>query len=178
MTLSFKIVFTIIITGCLVATAFVFYGRVSKEKLAYIELDKVFKEFEYKKELEIKLIDFQRKQQHILDSLEMDLKILSRQISAGANKNAENLNLFEIKRENFFNKKNQFENENQALVNQFDDQIFLQLNQYVQDFGNQHEYDFIFSAEDNGTIMYGKEGKRITEEVLQYVNLRYKGKTK
>ena len=51
-----------------------------------------------------------------------------------------------------------------------------QLNEYIEDFGEENKLDYIFGANGTGTIMYGNESKDVTKEVVTYVNKKYVGK--
>ncbi len=109
----------------------------------------------------------------IHDVLEM---IQFRPVESSAKKEAAKISLFQVKREEYFGKKQQFEEDNQRMNQQFQEQISKQINQYIQDYGKDKKYDYIFGAEGSGAIMHANEKHDITKEVLAYVNDRYKGK--
>ncbi len=144
-------------------------------KIAYIDLSKVFEKFEFKNELEKKLVKTRELRKEKLDSLEFELNVMSKQLQSENSKDSEKIGLFQAKRDYYFQKKQEFEEDNSALVAQYDAQILKQLTQYVTDFGKEYEYTYIFGADGNGTIMYGKEKNNITEEVITYINDKYKG---
>lgn len=146
-----------------------------RDKVAYIELNKVFEKFEFKNELEKKLLKTNELRKEKLDSLEFELNVLSKQLQAEKTKDSEKIGLFQAKRDYYFQKKQEFEEDNSALVNQYDAQILKQLTQYVNDFGKENDYSYILGADGNGTIMYGKEKNNITDEVINYINSKYKG---
>jgi outer membrane protein len=128
-----------------------------------------------KKELESKLMKVKNQRQAVLDSLEFELKVISKEIYAGKNTDKNKLTVFETKREQYLVKKQEFSEDNENLSAQFDEQIFRQMNQYVKDFGEKKSYSYIFGANGQGVLMYAKESEDITDEVLKYINERYKG---
>lgn len=155
---------------------FVFY-KSSEEKTAYVDINKIFSEFTLKKELEVQLIKVKESRKAVIDSLEFGLKLLSKQIQSENQTNKDKIALFEVRREEFIQKKQQFEEDIDAVGKQYDKQIISQMNQYVKDYGNKNGYTYIFGADGSGFLMFSSEQKNITEEVKKYINDRYKGNT-
>ena len=147
------------------------------EKTAYVDLNKLFAEFKLKKELEAQLEKVKGARKNIIDSLEFNLKMLATKIEAGGQKDKATIQEFEWRRQEFMEKRKQFEDDNAAVGKQYDQQIISQMNQYVKDYGNKYGYTYIFGADGSGFLMFSKDTKDITEEVKQYINERYKGKT-
>jgi outer membrane protein len=154
---------------------YLMYDRSLAPKLAYIELSKVFVEFQMKKELEVKLKVVREKRQSLMDSLKFELQILSKQIEEQKGKDKDRIAVFSVKRDAYFEKQKHFEEDDANTAKMFDDQIFTQLNQYVKDYGNKNGYLIILGAEGSGALMYAKESINITEEIKKYVNERYRG---
>lgn len=169
-----KIIYTGIIVIVIGITGLFFYAR-PVEKTGYVELNKVFSDFKLKQELEQQLNKIKQSRKAIIDSLEFELKILSKQIQAEDAKDKSKITLFQLKHETYQQKKEQFEEDNNAVGAQYDKQIITQLNQYVKDYGNKNGYTYILGADGSGFLMFAKETKNITEEVKSYVNDRYKG---
>lgn len=149
----------------------------SKGKMGWVSLNDLFNDFALKKELEMKLKKVKDERQSVIDSLEFGLKFLSKQIQAENQKDKDKITAFELKREEYIQKKRQFEEDNDAVANQYDAQILSQMNQYVKDFGNKHGYTYIFGADGSGFLMHSVEANNITKEVKGYINDRYKGNT-
>lgn len=154
------------------------YVYQEKTKAGWIDLNKVYADFEFKKELENKLIKTQQARQTIIDTLELELKLLSRQLKTDNQKDKGKRDLFEVKKEEYYKKKKTFEEDNDALQKQYNDQILVQLNQYLRDYGDKHGYTYIYGADGTGVLMYADKSKEITNEVKKYINERYKGDTK
>jgi outer membrane protein len=173
--------FSLVLIISILVSAGITYMMISyntkKEKTGWISLSEVFNDFAFKKELEMKLKKTKDTRQALVDSLAFNLKLLSKQLQSENQKNKEKIALFEIRREEYLTKKQQFEADNDAVAKQYDAQIIAQMNQYVKDFGNKHGYTYIFGADGNGSLMYSLETKNITKEVNEYINNRYKGNT-
>lgn len=152
-------------------------GKTDNNKSGWISLTDVFNDFAFKKELEMKLKKTKDIRQAIVDSLEFDLKFLSKQIVAEGQKDKDKISIFELKKEDYLRKKQQFEADNDAMAKQYDSQIVSQMNQYIKDFGKQHGYRYIFGADGSGFLMYSLESDDITKEVKAFINEKYKGKT-
>jgi outer membrane protein len=163
-----------------ILTAFLVYKVLDNRtmKTGYVDLNKVLSEFKLKQELEQKLTLITEKRNMIIDSLEFELKVLSKQLNQEKLPAKDKISLFETKKEEYFEKKKNFEDDNARLTKQYDEQIFTQLNQYVKDFGEKNEYAYILGADGSGVLMYSDQGMNITEEVNKYVNERYKGNSR
>lgn len=157
----------------LVLSATILFLQFKKSKTAYIDLSKLYKEFTLKKELEAKLLVVQQQRTEILDSLELELKILAKQLDDGGAK--EKLSIYNVKKETYLLKAKEFEEDNETLITQYDEQIWKQLNQYVKDYGSSKNYEYIFGVTGDGVLMYANEGNDITDKVKEYVNAKYQG---
>jgi len=155
--------------------SFVLYLYFTKEKIAYVNLNKVYKEFEMKKELENKLISIQQNRKTIIDSLEIQLRAFSRHFEKAVKIDEKEQLMFDQKKEEYRSKKKNFTEDNQALTQQYTDQIMKQLNEYVRNYGKDHNYDFLLGADNNGSIMHAKEQFDVSDDVIKYINKAYKG---
>lgn len=144
------------------------------EKIAYVLIEDVFNEFDFKKELEQKYTATRNIRKKILDSLEIDLSVLAGRLKLQKEVDGDQ-ELFGRKRMEFDKKLRQFDEENVFMSKQFDEQIIKQLNQYVADYGKEMKYDIIYGNASSGSIMYGTEELNITKEVIAYINNKYKG---
>lgn len=174
-----KIAFNISVALSIVVL-FVLFGmqKMDEKVTVYVNVQKIYDDFQLKKELESKLTNVQQARKTVLDSLELKLKILSGKIENAAKRDTEKENYFVELREQYLMKKKQFEEDNQAMTSQYSQQIMKQLNEYTQEYGKQKGYTFILGAEGSGGIMYASEKMDVTAEVLEYVNSRYKGAAK
>jgi outer membrane protein len=145
-------------------------------KVAYIDIKEVFEGFQMKKELQTKFEGTANARKLMLDSLGMQVKRLSMQIEGEKNPSKDLMIEFELKREEYFKKRDEFAESNSQMSAEYDQQILEQLSQYVKDFGKENKYVFIYGATEAGNIMYGEENANITKEVISYINKRYSGK--
>jgi Skp family chaperone for outer membrane proteins len=105
----------------------------------------------------------------------MSLKLMVAELDQEKKPEREKLIRFNILKEDFYKKKEDFAAENQALSKQYDTQIIQQMSQYVADYGKQNGYSFIYGNDGNGALMYAEDPKNISKEVLQYINSKYSG---
>lgn len=143
---------------------------------AYVDLAKVYNAFGMKKELESKLEQVQQIRKIQLDSLELDLNVLAKNLQSPGVENRKGLEeQFTGKRQQYAFNKQRMEEESNSLTQTYDEQIWKQLNQYIKDYGKENSYTYIFGAEGSGALMYANETVDITERITAYANQRYKG---
>jgi outer membrane protein len=157
---------------------FCIYQSQQRGKLAWVNINEVYAEFIFKKELEKKILQTQQARKQVTDSLEFELKVLSREIRAEKGGNKNRIQLFEAKREAYLQKKEAQEEDNAMLEKQYNEQILTQLNQYLKDYGKEKNLRYLFGTTGNGNLMYAEESEEVTKDVILYINEKYKGKTK
>jgi outer membrane protein len=169
--------FVLVFAAC--SLSLLAYHRYFAQKTGYIEIKKVFDKFQMKKELEEKYKQTAKAREKIIDSLSFSLQIISRQLTEQSKSkegvNKELATRFEIKRDEFLKLKNRFGEDNAALSQKYDGQILEQMTQYVIEFGKKNNYDIILGADGNGTLMHAKENYNISDQVIEYINNKYKG---
>lgn len=145
-----------------------------KDKQAYVNIGELYDSFDMKKELENKLISVQNQRKKVLDSLEVELQLISNKYS---NEEApiEIKQEFNLLKGRFITQREQFSKENERVTLEFKNQIFTQINNYVAEYAKEHKYDYLFGTTGQGSIMYAEEENNITKEVANYINERYKG---
>ena len=146
------------------------------EKSAYVNLKELFEGFEMKKELALSLKKDLSQKQNELDSLLFQLQAFNNKLnSIKSNDKGEALK-FQQMQNYYVQQKNAFDEYQYAKTQQFDNQIIEQMTQYIKDFGSDSDYEYIYGLNSNGNIMYAREHKDITKEVLQFINNKYQGK--
>jgi outer membrane protein len=168
------IVILVLIVGL---TAFFFFSKGKSGKTAWVDLPKVHSEFLLKKELEAKFIKTEQTRKAIVDSMEFELQVLARQINSNKGNDKKQMAVYQIKREQYVEKKEALELDNVNMQEQYNNQIMTQINQYMKDFGKQNGYEYIFGANGTGMLMYADEAKDVTTEAIEFINEKYKGKT-
>jgi outer membrane protein len=149
------------------------YIKVTEKKSAFVNVGELYNEFDMKKELENTYLTVQKGRKNQLDSMELELRLLSSQLNTRVTKEVNEV--FEMKRENYLVRQQQFTEDDQQMQEQYTEKIRKQLNQYVSDFGKESDYDLILGAEGSGAVMFAREENNITKEVLAYINSKYKG---
>jgi outer membrane protein len=157
------------------ATALFFGLRTQTEKTAFINMEKVYNEFELTQELTAKLTEVAGKRQSVLDSMEVQLVQLRKVIEQG-NRDEQVYSSYRQLSEQFQYKQQSFAQDNEALSREYDQQVMKQLNQYIREFGEEKGYTFIYGANGNGSLMFAKDEKDISEPVISFVNNKYQGK--
>lgn len=151
------------------------FDKMNSPKTGYVVIQDVFNGFELKKDYERRLSLTKTKRQKIADSLEFELKILGKKIEAEKGKNQADIARFELKREDYLQKRKTFEEDDLAQTKKYDEEIITQLTQYVKDFGKQEGYTYILGSDGNGSLMYATDAKNLTQQVIAYINNRYQG---
>jgi outer membrane protein len=155
----------------LACSAWLFFTR---PKTGYIMIREVYDNFELKKDLQKKFEGTDMARKKVLDSLELALNLLGRSIEQEKGKDQGKINVFNLKREEYFQRKRMIEEDNAQLSSQYDKEILGQLNQYVGDFGKERGYTYIFGNDGNGSLMHADEACNLTKEVSAYINNKYK----
>jgi outer membrane protein len=135
----------------------------SSPKTGYVNLNMVFDKFPLKKQLQTKLENMQASRKAILDSLYVQVS------AAGNSPEAEKV------RELYLQDKKQFQLDDQRVSQDYNAQIWKQINQYVKDYGEEKGYQYIWGADGAGTLMYADKSVDLTDQVSDYVNNKFKG---
>lgn len=170
-----KLISVILILGMLGIIIYLAMTHQKETKTGYINIKEVYSGFEMKKEMEKMYLKTKSGRDKILDSMKFELNNLLKKVDAGNGKNATDVKAFEKKREEFFQNKNYFEEENEKLSQQYDQQILTQLNQYVKEYGEQHHFTMLLGNDSNGLVMFGSEDLNYTKEVISFINEKYNG---
>jgi outer membrane protein len=169
---------TIIVNSAIViaiSLGVVYFTNYKSKKYAWINISKVYGDFFLKKELENKLKIVGDERKRIIDSLELNLKLMVKKLEQDPMKNETAMEEFQAKKEKFFELKQQFEADNEQLQENYNKQVLTQINQYVKDYAEKNNWDMIFGADGTGAIMYAEGNIEITNDVIVFINTKYKG---
>lgn len=139
------------------ATGFSLALLYQDDKTVYVENQRIFEAFAGKRELEDKLLKFRKQSKELLDSL----KKISQTNSISNDwiqKESERITF-----------------EEQQLVQKYNAEIWKEINRLVSMFGSENDYQFVFGASGNGSLMYASEGRNVTEEAIKFINAKYSG---
>lgn len=171
---NFYRIAAVLVTAAVLLTATFYVASVAfKKQYVWIDLNKVYNEFKLKKDLEVKFKSAESLRMRITDSLELDLKIAAKQFNYS--KNQDQQYQFELKKEELFLKKKQFEEDNEQLRRDYNGQVLTQINQYVKEYAKAKGISLVLGAEGTGTLMYAEEATEATNDVLIFINNKYNG---
>src|SRR4051812_26969352 len=129
-----KKVFLIVLLVILSIMGIEAYVYFTSPRTGFVLIGEVYSKFDQKKELEKKFETTKHARQKLLDSLAFDLKMLANKIDGDKAKNEADVKLYNLKRDEFLEKKQRLEEDNAALTKQYDQEILTQLNQYIKDY--------------------------------------------
>jgi outer membrane protein len=144
------------------------------KKTAFFMSAEVYNEFDYKNELEAELIAFNDEIVQSIDSLEQDLQMTVQYLKS-ISPSEEQMILFERKQQYFFETKSLVEAKYEEKAQESYSLIWDRINGYVNDYGKDNEYVYIFGANGDGTMMYADESENITAELITHINAKYAG---
>jgi Skp family chaperone for outer membrane proteins len=162
-----KTILVSLVLFAIVALFFVWLFFSSNKKMAFVRVDKVFNEFAMSKELKQDLEKTLLARQNVLDSLQA----VWRAVEIGNNPKIKEY----VERE-FYQKRQLFQEQNEALTNKYDKQIWERLNQYTKAYGAENNIDFLFTMGAETGLLYGKNSYDVSDELIQYMNQKYAGK--
>lgn len=136
---------------------YVFLSNQHTVKCVYVLNQKVFEGFKGKQELEQKLIQLRTKNKQTLDSLSKLIESDKSNVRIEAYRQvAENIQFSE-----------------QRLQEQYTSDIWKRINSSVVDYGKENDYDFIFGATGDGSLMFARDAKNVTDQVIEFINREY-----
>lgn len=152
----------------------IFFLSCESNKIAYVDIQKVFNDFKLKEDLSKDFHKVKNDRDKVVDSLKLDLN-KHYSIIENSNKNErENLVLsFKKKEQVFYEIVQDYKSKNDELMSEYDAQIYSRINSLINKFGENNSYDLILGANNSGNIMYAKKGVDITEEVTDFLNREY-----
>ena len=150
-----------------------FLSSQKEMKIGYFDGNDVFTEFQMTKDLNISVEGTMLARTKILDSLRFDLEALQRRLKA-SEPQEEELKMFDAKRQEYMMKESQFTTESSNQTAQYNDQIFKQLRQYVDDFKTEYKYDLVLGL-GSGGIVSTAEGIDVSKSLVNFINGKYKG---
>lgn len=164
MNLFTKTTFIILINLLITCSVLWVYHVWQKPRMGWVNITQLYNDFGLKKDLEKKLEQDKTAFQHKLDSM--------RQLAGTLLDNTKELNRVS---ETYQNLKQYYDKDISNRKNEYQAQIFNQLNQYVKDFAQANHYQIVLGANGEGSLMYADEQMDITEKVKAYANERYSG---
>jgi len=148
-------------------------------KTVYVNLQEIYDRFEYSQSMQKKAEQTLTARTNIIDSLKYILEVEYRQLQSALDKSQEKrkeaLVQFNQNRQEFLQKKQTFEKNNAEMLEQYDKQIWTQINKYIGDYGKEKGMGIIVGGNGDGNVMYSPGELDITEDIIAYINLKHKG---
>jgi len=162
-------IITVLVT--LAISLSVLYSLNVFKKEGYIDTAQVFNEFELKKFLEHKLEKQLLEYKQELDGLNLTLQNTYKDSVNGATKYIKIKELEQLIEKKTYDALN-VEN---SLKEQYNNQIWKQLNEYITAFGEHNNIDLLYGTSGQGNIAFAKEEYNYTAACLEFVNDKYQG---
>lgn len=170
-----------VIVVLLLLSASVLWLFLQKPRTAYVNTQKLYNGFQLKKELDQKLTSLQQSRINTLDSLKNSLTLLTNSMKLnGAEENPSdpNWSTYTALRDNYIKQQTYFEQDNEQKREQYMNQIWAQLNQFVSEYGKEKNLEYLFGGDGSGAVMYARDAQDVTDEVIIYANSKYQGTVK
>ena len=150
-------------------------GQKESGGIVYVQNLKLYGQFDLAKELDAELQAFSKKRTREIDSLMIALENLTAELEQMREIPTETYqNYNDLRNTVMFREKN-YEEELVNLSQEYDQQIWERLNDYVKSFAEEHQYDMILGASGNGSLMYATDTLDVTDELISYCNNHYNG---
>lgn len=145
------------------------------DRIAYVRTVDLFNEFELKKSLSSEFQQIENRRSHVLDSLKVNITALETQLRAADIRSESTMAEYKQKFDHFNQLSQQFSTETKQVEERYNEQVWTQLNQYVNDYGEKNGYVAILGAAGNGNVMYANSNMDITKELIEYSNNKFNG---
>src|SRR5690606_20198589 len=165
----------ITILGAMIIGSGLFFGfRASDEKKAFFDVDKVYEQFDMKKELEAKMHKMEEYQNFFIDSLKFQIRAL--ESKAISNPNDQHLQS-QIQRlyEQFRLTANDFAERNQSVADQYNKQVLKQIIEKAKTYREQKGLSLFMGKSEGTDLIFYDETYDLTAEFIEYLNKNYSG---
>ena len=140
---------------------------IGKEKFAHIDSEKVFNAFLLTQEYQNRMNNLGESRKSILRNLELQIQGMeSRQAAPDS---------LALLYQQYQLKKNRFQTDEEAEISQYNQQIGIQLKEYINEFCAEKGYHYLFSSGESGNLLGAAPDNEVTEELIAFVNKKYKG---
>ena len=148
------------------AFVFAYYNLTSKigKKVAVVDLQEMYASFDLTKQIDRKYQAISKERDIEIDSLTAILQQIEKEEYED-----------QVLIKNIYQKIQFAQLQKEDTKVELEQQIWTQLNQYLNDFGEQTDFALIHGSMNRGDIIYAEDPIDITEEVINYINLKYQG---
>jgi len=174
-----KLAFPISIIALLAAIGTFFYSQSSSE-LVYVDVNEMLQGYKRTKivraEFEKKAATMKANVDSLMTGWQNELKAYEKERSKMSKKE------LELKQELLGNKQQQIGNYQQAIQKQLAEEdkkatqtVINDINDFVKEYGKEHNHKIILGAVGNGNIMYAEEGTNLTPKLIELLNKEFEG---
>jgi len=121
------------------------------------------------KEMDKRYMKLANKNQITIDSLERGLLTLKN------NRSNLNASVFSARVNQILAMQNKIKENNNQIREELESQIWKQLNEYIDQYGAYKQLDIVMGNIGNGSLLYNRRELDVTEEMIVFVNKKYKG---
>jgi len=166
-----------LILAIVIVGGFFAYHQFFEKKIAYVNLSEVYNKFELSKTLEKKAETALAARNNIMDGLKLGIESEYRRISQlPKSQQTQDLILsFNAMRQDYQARKEQYDKSSTEMVDQYEKQIWEQINKYVSDYGKEEGLAMIVGGNGQGNVMYANDATDYTSAVVSYINSKYQG---
>lgn len=162
---------------CIVTLGWFTYANYANQrKIGYIDVKKVFDDFDLKKEMQKKYFDQMANKKKTIDDMGFELQKMGGELEVSEKPEQKKLDEFLLKRKQYMELVKIYDEEDKKVNSEYDAQIIKQMNEYIKKYGDEKGYDLILGSMGNGNIMQAQDGLDLTTEVTTYINHQYAGK--
>lgn len=146
-----------------------------KSKTVYVKTDQLFEAFALTKSFKAKLENTEQSRVSILEDMELNARTLAYKAEKGINPKQSRDSL-EVLVQTIAAKRAQFTEDNQSEAEKYNQQIWTQLNQYIQDYCSEHGYNFVLGTDGKGALMAANPTLDHTDDIIAFANAQFTGK--
>lgn len=173
-----KNVFIAVFSSIVVSVSMFFIlNAINKTKLGYIKSGVVLQGYKEMKDISAQFDGEIKVVQNNLDTLRKRYERLKLMAAAAGPKEQKDLVYRLGIAQNEYDKYNQQASQQMAARKQeLTRQVLETVNNFIQQYGKEHNYKLILGTTDDGSILYGNEADDITQPILDKLNEQYKAK--
>lgn len=146
----------------------------NRPKTVYVKTEQLFEAFALTKNLKAKLENTEQSRMTTLEDLQLNAQTLAWKVEKGIDRQQSRDSL-ELMVQMIASKRDQFTEDNATEAEKYNNQIWTQLNQYIQDYRTEHGFEFVLGADGKGALMAANTELDHTQDLIDYANNRFAG---
>lgn len=143
-------------------------------EVVVVDIERIYQSFKMTEELNKKFVSLTDQSRQAIDSIDQRIAVV--QTSLGRSEKLEMNTNPAAEMQWLASEQSKLKMQNDKIKSELEQQIWTQLNHFLQEFGDLDNYQVILGAKGDGTIIYANNIKDVTDEVIEFVNDKYYGK--